>query len=110
MADGGRDLMRQHYRQGRISEIIQRFKVEPKGEDRWIVRDRETGQVLPGADYDNEPFARARARLECAPHIEKLYLPDEAAARARIAIIIREQSDPEWAARMIFDYFEGAKS
>lgn len=36
--------------------------------------------------------------------------PARATTEARVAAIIREQSDPAWAARLICDLFEGAKA
>lgn len=103
--------MGEHYRARRISETILRYRHERIGNsERWTVRDRETGQLLDGADYETEPMARAKCRLQAAADIERLYLPDQATAMARVANIIAEQSDPQWAARMIFEYFQGAKA
>lgn len=102
--------MTAHFRQRRISETILRY-VPVEGEKRrWNVRDRETGQMVEGADYDTEDLARAKCRMLVAADVERLYIGDRATAKARIATILGEQSDRAWAAELICDYFEGAKS
>lgn len=99
-----------HYRQRRISETILRYRPAPLDGGKHGVRDIETGQLVAGASYDDDALARVQCRMLAAADIEALYLPDEPAALARVAAIIGEQSDPAWAARLIVDYFAGAKA
>jgi hypothetical protein len=101
--------MSEHYRHHRISEAIQRYQPADLPKGRFGVRDRETGQLLADADYDNEAMARAKCRLQAAAEIEKLYILDRPTATARIVAIIGEQTDPQWAAELICDFFEGSK-
>jgi hypothetical protein len=98
---------REHYRQRRISECIRRYQPTVLPNGMHGARDIETGHVI--ADYADAELARAKCRMLAAADIESLYMPDEPTALARIATIIAEQSDREWAARMIFDLFQGAK-
>lgn len=101
---------REHFRQRRISEIILQFK-EEMVDDRWRVRNRATGQLVDQADYDNEPFARAKARQEAAPLIEKLYMPDRQAAQQRVKNLLAVHgANVEALTDAIIDYFEGCKA
>lgn len=99
-----------HYRQRRISETILRYRPADLDGGKHGVRDLETGQLVPDAAYDDDALARAKCRMLAAADIESLYVPDEATALARIEAIIAEQSDPAWAARLIWEYVSGAKA
>lgn len=101
--------MTAHYRQRRISETILRYVPVELPNGRHAVRDRETGKLM-GADYETVDLARAKCRMLAAADIERLYIGDRAAAKARIATILGEQSDRNWAAELIVDYFEGSKA
>lgn len=101
--------MSAHYRQRRISEVILRYRPADLDGGKHAVRDVETGQIVAGP-YDDGGLARVQCRMLAAADIEALYVPDRATAVARIAAIIGEQSDPQWAAGLIFDYFSGAKA
>lgn len=99
------------FRHARISELMLRYRPERLGKgERWGIRDKELGAMVGLADYESEDLARAGCRLQAAADIERLYTPPRAAANARIAEIIGEQSDPVWAASLICDFFEGAKA
>lgn len=99
-----------HYRQRRISETILRYHPAELDGGKHGVRDGDTGLLVAGASYDDPVLARVQCRMLAAADIEALYLPDRSTAEARIAVIIGEQSDPQWAARLIYDYFEGSKA
>lgn len=102
--------MTAHYRQRRISEILLCYRPADLPGGKHGVRNIETGQVLDGLSYDTEDLARTKCRMLAAAEIERLYLGDRAAAIQRIQNILGEQSDPAWAAKLICDYFEGARA
>lgn len=98
-----------HYRQRRISECIRRYQPVALADDKHGVRDTERGTLIDGARYDDAELAKTKCRMLAADEIERLYMPDEATALARVATIIGEHTDPKWAARVILDFFAGAK-
>lgn len=101
--------MSEQYRQRRISECIRKYEPTPSPLGGYFVRDAETKEGC-GGTYETKTMADTQCRMLAAADIERLYIPDEAAALARVAAIIGEQSDPQWAARMIVDYFAGSKA
>lgn len=98
-----------HYRERRMSEIQIRYRTDEVA-GRWVVRDGETGQLVPNADYDTKALAKTQCRMLVAREIESLFLPDRATAVTKVAAIITGQSDPVWAAQLICDYFDGSKA
>lgn len=100
---------REHYRQRRISECIKRYQPIALDGGKHGVRDTERGTLIEGAQYDDAELARTKCRMLAAAEIERLYIPDEPTALARITTIIGEQSDRKWAAKLIFEFFQGAK-
>lgn len=98
-----------HYRARRISEIIRRYTPVTLAGGSFGVLDNDLGGMVGGALYEDPEMARARCRELAAAEIEALYMPDEATALARVETIIGEQSDRKWAAKLIFEFFQGAK-
>lgn len=98
-----------HYRQRRISECIRRYVPAELDGGKHGVRDIESGQVVAGP-YDTDVLAQVQCRMLAAADIEALYTPDEATALARVETIIAEQSDRKWAAKLIHEYYSGAKA
>lgn len=98
-----------HYRQRRISECIRRYQPVALGDDKHGVRDTERGTLIEGARYDDAELARTKCRMLAADEIERLYMPDEATALARVESAIKEHTDARWAARVILEFFHGAK-
>jgi hypothetical protein len=100
---------REHYRKRRISELAQRFvPTELPGNKHYVI-DNEQRRAQVAGPYETAEMARTQCRMMLADEVELLYLPDEATATARIQTIIGEQSDRAWAAKMIFEMFQGAK-
>jgi len=100
---------REHYRQRRISECIRRYQPVALGDDKHGALDAERGTLIDGARYDDAELAKTKCRMLAAAEIERLYMPDEATALARIESAIKEHTDPKWAARVILDFLQGAK-
>ena len=98
-----------HYRERRFHECVKRYQPVVLGGDKHGVRDIETGLLIEGVRYDDPELAKTKCRALAFADSEQLYMPDEPTALARIATIIAEQSDRAWAARMIFELFQGAK-
>ena len=99
-----------HYRRRRISEVIRRYKPAAITDTVNRVLDTETSLLVEDAAYETLELAQTKCRMLAAADIENLYLPDRAATEARIAAIIGDQSDPQWAAKLIFELFEGSKA
>lgn len=97
------------YRRRRIGELLKRYKPVKLNETLHRVLDSETSQLVDGAAYETAELARVKCTDLAVANIEALYTPDRARAQARIATIIGEQSDPQWAAQLILEYLEGAK-
>lgn len=101
--------MTEHWRQRRIAELYLRFRpIEVTGGHG--VLDVEALTPPPHAGpYETAEMARTQCRTMFGKEIELLYLMPEANFRARVATIIREHTDPEWAAQLIWDYASGSK-
>lgn len=97
-----------YFRQRRIGEAIRRYQPIALADGMHAVRDTESGQLIES--YADAELARTKCRMLAAADIEALYMPPEPTAVARVATIIGEQSDPAWAAQLIYEYFSGAKA
>lgn len=98
-----------HYRERRFHECVKRYQPVVLPGEKHGVRDVETGLLIEGARYDDPELAKTKCRMLAWAEVEKLYMPDEATALARIESAIKEHTDPKWAARVILDFFAGAK-
>lgn len=101
--------MTEHWRQRRISELSLRFRpVEMPGGHGVLDIESPTPAPVAGP-YETLGMARTQCRMMLAAEVEKLYLTPEAEFRSRVAAIIRESTDPEWAAQLIWNYASGSK-
>jgi hypothetical protein len=98
-----------HWRSRRIRELLRRYQPVTLNETLHRVVDSETSLMVEDAAFETRDQAETKCRDLLVADIERLFAPDRATAVARIAAIIGEQSDPQWAAKVIVDYWEGAK-
>ena len=102
--------MSEHFRIRRISEAIRRYVPVELDAGKHGVRDGDTGLLMPGMSYDGPPLARTQCRMLAAADIERLYMPDEPTALARVAIIVDGPGDAQAKARAIHEFYQGAKA